>query len=246
MKLSVTTYPWGRLKTTDQFTSILGTIRDAGFEGVGIEFSLMPQELKDNPKLIPGIMKQAKLENGGTYSPTSSKELEWSGISKTPLLWISTKAKTQPLAIRKIRTFARLSKKSGIIPALHNELRSSFQTQPQLESALDSIPELEFCLDTAHGTGAGVDCLEMIEKYSKRLALVHLKDLRAKMPMSKIRFTRDFVNIGKGIVDLRGTVEKLREVDYDGQLMLEIEALSGQSPEVAVREGFEHMKHLLK
>jgi len=246
MKLSVTTYPWGKLRTTDQFRSVLDAINEIGFEGVGIEFSLLPQELKDNPEMLPAIIRKARLENGGTYSPGSRKELEWSRVSKTPLLWVSVKAKTEAMALNRLRSFARLSRKYRIITALHNELRSSFQKQPQLEKALDSIKELSFCLDTAHGEGAGVDCLGMIEKYSKKLALVHLKDLKAKMPISKIRFTRDFVNIGKGIVDLNAVVEKLDEVGYKGQLMLEIEALENQDPANAVREGFEYMNRLIK
>jgi sugar phosphate isomerase/epimerase len=85
----------------------------------------------------------------------------------------------------------------------------------------------------------------MIGMYRDRLALVHLKDLRARIPMAEIEFERDFVNVGHGIVDLDTVVKKLREVHYDGQLMLEIEALAGGNPDAVVREGYEFVRKLL-
>ena len=68
---------------------------------------------------------------------------------------------------------------------------------------------------------------------------MHLKDLRAKIPMKEVRFTRDFVNVGRGIIDLQSAVNNLKDVGYSGQLMLEIEALQGEAGPV-VLEGFQY------
>jgi inosose dehydratase len=100
-------------------------------------------------------------------------------------------------------------------------------------------------LDTAHGTAAGVDILKTIDEYKDRITLVHLKDLRAKIPMKEVKFTRDFVNVGRGIIDMQSIVNKLKDVSYSGQLMLEIEALQGDDPGPVVREGYEYVKKLL-
>ena len=245
MKLSVTTYPWGKLETPAQFQRVCETIRDIGFEGIGIEFDLLPEQLKDQPKLVSPILERAGLENGGTYSPVKQRELEWAASSGTPLLWTSIYEKDPDAALRDLGEYAKKCAKLKVICALHNELGSSIQTQPEIIRALDSIDELMLCLDTAHGVGAGVDLIQMIEMYRGRLALVHLKDLRAKIPMTEIKFERDFVNVGHGIVDLKTVVKKLREVRYDGQLMLEIEALAGGNPDAVVREGYEFVKKLL-
>jgi sugar phosphate isomerase/epimerase len=241
MILSVTTMPWGKKKTSEDFESVLETIKDIGFEGVGIEHSLIPKELMHQPEKLASIVKRVGLENGGTYSRTRASDIPWAKRSKTPLFWVSVKEENYAAALRTLRDFTTRATKYGIISSLHNELRSSFETQEQLVGALNAIKGLTLCIDTAHGVGAGVDCLELIEKYPKRISLVHLKDLREILPKSKIRFKRDFVNVGDGSLDLKSVVKKLESVGYKGQLMLEIEALAGQKPADVVKKGYEYI-----
>lgn len=237
--------PWGKTKSVSEFEAILQSIKDTGFDGVGIEFALIPNELKHNPGMVYEIVKRVGLENGGAYSRTRTSDIAWAKVSKTPLFWVTVKEKTLPAALRRLRDFSKSTSKVGITSALHNELRSSFETQDQIEQALKAIPTLKLCIDTAHGAGAGVNAIELIGKYRKRVALVHLKDLKSKLPKSRIRFKRDFVNAGEGVLDLRSVVAKLEEISYKGQLMLEIEALEGQLPDVVVKKGFEYINTLL-
>ena len=77
----------------------------------------------------------------------------------------------------------------------------------------------------------GIDQRQFIEKYHDNIALVHLKDLRKKVPKSRISFTKDFVNIGNGIVDFTRVIASLREVKYKGPLMLELDAAIGKKPD---------------
>jgi len=245
MILSVTTMPWGKKKFPSEFEAILQTIRDIGFGGVGIEGSKLPNELIKNPGMVRDIVKKVGLENGGTYSRARIPDIAWAKESGTPLFWISTQDKTLGSAIRHLRDFSNRAEKVGIISALHNELRSSVETQDEIEKALEAIPALKLCIDTAHGAGAGVDANGLIEKYRRRVALIHLKDLKNKLPKSQIRFKRDFVNAGEGVLELKSVVKKLEEVGYKGQLMLEIEALEGQSPDDVVKKGFEHVRAML-
>ena len=186
--------------------------------------------MKKKPELLPPIVAQSGLENGGTYSPGALSRIKWAKSSGTPLIWFSVKAQTRKLAIEKIRKFAETASENGIIASLHNELGSAVQTPSELGQAMKSIKDLTLCLDTAHGVAAGLDIEKTIEEYRDRITLVHLKDLRAKIPMKEVRFTRDFVNVGRGIIDLQSAVDKLKEVGYSGQLMLEIEALQKEKP----------------
>jgi len=245
MLLSVTTMPWGKTKSVSEFEAILQSIKDIGFDGVGIEFALIPNELKHNPGMVSEIVERMGLENGGAYSRTRASDILWAKGSKTPLFWVTVKEKTFPAALRRLRDFSNRTSKVGITSALHNELRSSFETQDQIERALKAIPTLKLCIDTAHGAGAGMNSVELIEKYQKRVSLVHLKDLKSKLPKSRIRFKRDFVNAGEGVLDLKSVVAKLEEINYKGQLMLEIEALEGQLPDSVVKKGFEYINTLL-
>ncbi len=56
MKLSITTFPWGRLNAPRQLSKILSEIKQIGFEGVGLEYGLLPQVLKKNPGQVPSLV----------------------------------------------------------------------------------------------------------------------------------------------------------------------------------------------
>ncbi len=245
MKLSITTFPWGKLETPRQLSKVLLDIEKLGFEGVGLEFGLLPPALKKNPEKVPALVNGTHLENGGTYSPGALTRIQWAKASETPLIWFSLKAPERKSALEKVRRFAKTASENGVTASLHNELGSSFQTPAELKQAMDQIKELTMCLDTAHGVAAGVDIEKTIDEYKDRITLVHLKDLRAKIPMKEVRFTRDFVNVGRGIIDLGSVVNKLKEVGYSGQLMLEVEALQGEHPGPVVLEGYRYVKKLL-
>jgi sugar phosphate isomerase/epimerase len=245
MKISVTTYPYGELQTPRQLGKILGEIKSMGFEGVGLEFDLLPPIIKKNPEKLPSIVNEVGLENGGTYSPGTLSRIKWAKTSETPLIWFSLKAPDRKTALAKVRRFAETASENGVTASLHNELYSSFQTPSELKQAMSQIRELTMCLDTAHGTAAGVDIEKTIDEYGNRITLVHLKDLRAKIPMDKVVFERDFVNVGRGIIDLQSIVNKLKDVGYSGELMLEIEALQGEDPGPVVEEGYNYVRKLL-
>ena len=245
MKLSVTTYPWGKLQTPRQLAKVLAEIEKMGFEGVGLEFDLLPPALKKSPAKVPALVKGAHLENGGTYSPGTLTRIQWAKTSETPLIWFSLKAPDRKTALEKVKRFAKTATENGVTASLHNELYSSFQTPSELKQAMSQIKELTMCLDTAHGVAAGVDIENTIDEYKDRITLVHLKDLRAKIPMKEVVFERDFVNVGRGIIDLRSIVNKLKDVGYSREIMLEIEALQGEDPSPVVLEGYNYVRNLL-
>jgi sugar phosphate isomerase/epimerase len=76
MKLSVTTFPWGKLDTPRKLSIVLSKIKEIGFEGVGLEYGLLPQALKDRPELIKPLVEKSGLENqalrlsGSQYTET--------------------------------------------------------------------------------------------------------------------------------------------------------------------------------
>lgn len=190
-------------------------------------------------------MNSSHLANGGTYSPGALTRIQWAKTSETPLIWFSVKDPDRKVALEKVKRFTKSASENGITASLHNELGSSFQTPSELKQAMSKISELTMCLDTAHGVAAGVDIEKTIDEYHDRITLVHLKDLRAKIPMKEVKFTRDFVNVGRGIIDLQSVVNKLKDIGYSGQLMLEIEALQGEDPGPVVLEGYNYVKNLL-
>jgi sugar phosphate isomerase/epimerase len=245
MKLSVTTFPWRRIASPRELASILATIKGIGFAGVGLEYGYLPAVIKKKPELVEPIVQKSGLENGGTFSPGAMTRVEWARASGTPLIWVSIYSPDQKLALQKLSKFAEKAKENGVVASLHNEIRSAFQTPSQIRKAMNSIDNLTLCLDTAHGTAAGLDIERTIEEYAGRINLVHLKDFRSRIPVKDVRFTRDFVNVGHGIVNFERTIEKLKAVGYKGELMLEIEANEGQTPSAVVKEGFDYIRNFV-
>jgi sugar phosphate isomerase/epimerase len=244
-KLSVTTYPWRRITTPKQLASVLETIKKIGFEGVGLEYGYLPSAIKLKPELTQPIVEKSGLENGGTFSPGARTRIKWAHDSGTPLIWVSIYSNDTKVALEKLRRFVETSKEFGVTASLHNEVRSAFQTSGDIKRAMKSIEGLTLCLDTAHGSAAGVKIPDTIEEYSDRLTLVHLKDFKGNVPLREVKFTRDFVNVGRGVVDLQGAVDKLKSVGYRGQLMVEVEANEGQKAVEVVKEGYDYAKSLL-
>lgn len=174
------------------------------------------------------------------------QDIEWAKAAGSKLLWVVVRKKDCNEALKMLAEFTDKASSEGITVALHNHLRTCFETEDQVLSALESIPKLRICLDTAHAEAAGIDSVKFIKEHASKIGLVHLKDLRVKAPpKSKIRFTTDFVNVGNGIINFKPVIAALRDVKYNGDLMVEVEALSGQSPNDIAKKSMDYLNKLL-
>ena len=207
----------------------------------------MPKELLRDPEKMPEIVEAAGLENAGSYSSMKSSDVEWAAKSQTPLLWVVVRReKKLREAIRTLSKFSKLAREFSIIPALHNHLGTCFETEEAIDQAFSEVDGLKLCYDTAHAEAVGIDQHQFIEKYHEKIALVHLKDLRKEVAKSRISFTKDFVNIGSGIVDFPKVISSLREYKYQGPLMLELDAAVGKKPNKLAGEGLSRVSKLLE
>lgn len=246
MKTAIATILWGKLHTLEDFELLLSQVKDIGYDGIGFETKFLPRELLRNPSLIPPLVRAHGLQNSGSYSGMFPPEVDWASESKTPLLWVVVrKEKIFREAMKTLRKFSQRSVKARVIPALHNHLRTCFETEDQVVEALESIDGLKLCFDTAHARAADIDSVNFIRKYHDRIALVHLKDLRTKVPKSRVSFSKDFVNVGSGIVNFQEIIQALNEIKYKGTVMLELDSAKEKKPEALAREGYERVTDLL-
>ncbi len=212
MKISIATILWGKTSDQDELGKVLTDIKKIGFDGVGFETRFLPAVLMREPSKLIEMVKDAGLENAGSYSSMKPEDIEWAAKSGTPLLWLVVRRQKKiGEAIRVLSKFAKLANDSSVIPALHNHLGTCFETMDQIDQALEDVEGLKICYDTAHAEAVGIDQREFIRKYIKNIALVHLKDLRKKVPKSRVSFTKDFVNVGSGIVDFQKVMSTLKE-----------------------------------
>lgn len=116
--------------------------------------------------------------------------------------------------------------KYGITVALHPHMGCVVTYEDAVEEVLSlTDPELvKFCPDTAHLALAGMDPVEMIRRHANRLGYVHLKD-----------YTDDgFASLGTGKLDIAGVFDALKEANYTGWVMCELDDQSDQKKHAKV------------
>jgi sugar phosphate isomerase/epimerase len=243
LKTSITTILWGKIHTLGEFRKVLAEVRKIGFDGIGLETRLLPHEAIQDPKLVKKTLRDSGVENAGSYSTMKLQDVDWASEAGTPLLWVVARGdKTYQEASRAVRELNSRAAKAGIVVALHHHLGTRFETETQMRKVLDDVKGLQVCFDTAHAEAAGFDSLRFIRDYHERIALIHVKDLRVKVPKAKVSHTKDFVNPGDGILNFRKILGALRDAGYEGSLMLETEALGGRKPGELAKEGYDRIQ----
>jgi inosose dehydratase len=120
----------------------------------------------------------------------------------------------------------------GIPLGYHNHLNTLSQNPANLDLILEnSDPKyLKLELDTAHLVAGGGDPAKVIEKYHNRLLFMHLKDVRdipADTP--KARYPFEFVELGRGRVDLPSVFAALNKVQFHGWAIVELDRVPDKS-----------------
>lgn len=120
----------------------------------------------------------------------------------------------------------------GIPLGYHNHLNTLSQSPANLDLILEnSDPKyLKLELDTAHLVAGGGDPAKAIEKYRDRLLFMHLKDVRdipADTP--KARYPFEFVELGRGRVDLPSVFAALDKARFRGWAVVELDRVPDKS-----------------
>ncbi|HEV2138859.1 MAG TPA: sugar phosphate isomerase/epimerase [Nitrososphaerales archaeon] len=247
MKTSITTILWGKIHTLGEFRKVLAEVRKIGYDGIGLETRLLPLEMIKDPKLVKRTLKEARVENSGSYSTMKLQDVDWASQAGTPVLWVVARGdNTYRDALGVLRGLKSRAVKSGIAIALHNHLGTRFETEAQMRRALTSVKGLQVCFDTAHAEAADFDTPRFIRDFHDRIALVHVKDLRVKVSKANVSYTKDFVNAGEGILNFRKIFGALKDAGYDGNLMLETEVIVGRRPGEVAKEGYDRIQSLLR
>jgi inosose dehydratase len=114
----------------------------------------------------------------------------------------------------------------GLTASYHPHLSTIVETPDELDRLLPNT-RIGFCPDVAHLAAGGGDPAALIRKYGERINHVHLKDL-TRDPMA-------FRPLGRGELDLPDVVAALRETEYDGWLMVELDEYDGEPKDAAER-----------
>lgn len=135
-------------------------------------------------------------------------------------------------------TIARRAAEQGLITAFHPHAATYIETPSEVDALLERTdPSLVgLCLDTGHAVYGGGDPVAMARRHGPRIRHVHLKDMRRgvleRAAAGELDFAAAvaagvFAPLGAGDVDLTGTLGVLREIGYDGWLVVEQDRVIG-------------------
>ena len=95
------------------------------------------------------------------------------------------------------------------------------ETREDMLRYLDERPGIFACPDTGHLALCGSDPVQTIHDLGSRCRYVHLKDIRPEMVGKRTRKGEKFCDLGKGALDLKGVLRALKDIDYNGWIMIE-------------------------
>jgi inosose dehydratase len=117
----------------------------------------------------------------------------------------------------------------GVQVAYHPHMGSIGEKPDDIDRVLDATdPQyVRLLLDVAHYQAGGGDPVAAIRRYKDRLLFLHIKDLRR--PPGGGPASYQFVELGRGRVDLRGVFAALREVGFKGWAVVELDSVPDRS-----------------
>jgi inosose dehydratase len=120
----------------------------------------------------------------------------------------------------------------GIPLGYHNHLNTLSQSPANLALILENTDPkyVGLELDTAHLVAGGGDPAKAIEKYHDRLLFLHLKDVRdIAADTTKAKYPFEFVELGRGRVDLPSVFAALDKVKFHGWAVVELDRVPDKS-----------------
>jgi len=111
----------------------------------------------------------------------------------------------------------------------------SIRTPQDVRRARELLPGLHFVLDVKQALRGGVDVLEMIRAMGRDIRHVHVLDWNEQ---------GDLCLPGEGIVDWAGVLHALRNVGYDGTILLEPYEYLARD-EAALRKSLAYLRGLI-
>jgi len=112
----------------------------------------------------------------------------------------------------------------GVQAAYHPHMGSIGEKPNDIDRVLDaSDPRyVRLLLDVAHYQVGGGDPVAAIRRHADRLLFLHIKDVRRPAVGAG---AYEFVELGRGSVDLRGVFAALRDVHFNGWAVVELDSV---------------------
>ncbi len=121
----------------------------------------------------------------------------------------------------------------GIPLVYHNHLNSVSEHPEGLVRVFDAVDPkyVKLLFDIAHYQAGGGDPVKGIAQYKDHIALLHIKDLGKPfdLPANNPRRLEDFVELGRGNVNIPGVFAALHQIKFSGWAIVELDSENDKS-----------------
>jgi len=130
----------------------------------------------------------------------------------------------------------------GVPLVYHHHMNSTGEKPQEVAAVLDACDpkHVRLLFDVAHYQQGGGDPVAALRSYRDWIEVVHLKDVRAD-PAARSGF--QFVELGRGRVDLPGVFAALRDIAFDKWAIVELDRVPdpGRTPKECAEQNKEYL-----
>lgn len=234
---------WG----TDDHQAI-EDISQLGFRGIQLRANVL-REYGDRPKELAELLERRRLQfvalssggvsiDPGKATEEMARHLRHARFVRDAgglYLQLTDSArpkdrKPEPDDFRKLGALlTEISRRAvdlGVAVGYHNHMNSLGEAPDEVDRILEAADPryLKFELDVAHYTQGGGDPVDAIRRHKDRLLFLHIKDVESPVPGDPSKKYR-FVELGRGVVNLRGVFKALKEAGFSGWAVVELDSV---------------------
>ena len=137
-----------------------------------------------------------------------------------------------------LKKLIKIGNQKGIVLNLHNHTYEVADDMYDLKGTLKRIPDANLGPDLNWLLRADVDPIEFLHKFRKQICFMHLRDQYKNGEWSEA--------LGEGDVDFAALGKKLREIDYSGDVVIELAFENGFKPTRPIKESLKMSRKYLK
>lgn len=143
--------------------------------------------------------------------------------------------------IKGLHALGRIAHDFDMQAVYHYHAGTGVFTEDEIDFLMQNTsPELlGLLLDTGHAAFAGIDAMDLIDKYKQRIRYVHLKDIRGSVLNTVCAENTNFMDAvrqgvftvpGDGDIDFSPIVQALKQMNYQGWMIVEAEQDPAKAP----------------
>ena len=263
------TFGYASISWAGKDQQAIDDIAALGFKGIQLRSNIMP-EWGDKPAALRELLQQRRLTfvalSSGNIAIDPAKEAEDQAahfknatfVKNAGGLYLQVtdaRPKREVTAAdfkRLASVMTELGKRTadiGIPLSYHNHMNSLGEAPQEVDAIMDAVDPryVKLELDVAHYQQGGGDPVKAIDKYAQRILFLHLKDVASPFtPPGAESRPYEFVELGRGKVDLPNVFAALDRAGYKGWAIIELDRVYGRRPKEAAAISKQFVEQTLK